>query len=418
MNTYFQRYAHPVRLFPDKPAGTPKISVVIPCFNEPDITTTLNSLQACAPVDGTEVIIIVNEPENCLPEIRQQNLATLEEINAWQQHRQPHFNLLTYHLQAPAKIAGVGYARKVGMDEAARRFAESGNPQGVICCFDADSTCDSNYLQTISRHFYEAEQSVHGAAVYYEHPRPEDPRQAEGIIQYELHLRYYVNALRYIGYPFAHHTIGSTIVVRSDIYQKVGGMNKRQAGEDFYFLHKLMPAGRFIAINTTTIYPAARVSNRVPFGTGKAMGKWQQDKLTAVSTYNLQSFTDLQALFDRAGNFYQLATRDMADVVNQLPASVNAFLQHVSFASQLSRLNRQSTTRETFINNWYRFFDGFMVLRFLHFSRDHYHPNRPVTGEAAALATRIWKTSQAFTGAAMLLQRYRQFDKQQPPTAG
>jgi len=35
------------------------------------------------------------------------------------------------------------------------------------------------------------------------------------IAAYELHLRYYVQALRYAGFPHAHHTVGSCLAVRA-----------------------------------------------------------------------------------------------------------------------------------------------------------------------------------------------------------
>src|SRR5213594_3575687 len=94
-----------------------------------------------------------------------------------------------------------------------------------------------------------------------------DPKVAEAIAAYELHLRYYVRALRYAGFPYAHHTIGSCMAVRADVYKKQGGMNKRQAGEDFYFLQKIIPLGHFTDLTETKVIPSSRPSDRVPFGT-------------------------------------------------------------------------------------------------------------------------------------------------------
>ena len=41
----------------------------------------------------------------------------------------------------PAKDAGVGLARKTGMDEALYRFNMLGKPEGIILSYDADSLC-------------------------------------------------------------------------------------------------------------------------------------------------------------------------------------------------------------------------------------------------------------------------------------
>ena len=46
----------------------------------------------------------------------------------------------------------------------------------------------------------------------------------------------------FVGYPDSIYTIGSAFAVRAEAYMKQGGMNRRQAGEDFYFLYKLTKA--------------------------------------------------------------------------------------------------------------------------------------------------------------------------------
>jgi len=49
-----------------------------------------------------------------------------------------------------------------------------------------------------------------------------------------------------------------------DSYIAVRGMNRREAGEDFYFLNKLAKLGDIGQIHATTVYPSARPSRRVP----------------------------------------------------------------------------------------------------------------------------------------------------------
>ena len=302
-------------------------------------------------------------------------------------------------------------ARKVGMDEAARRFEAINLRDGIICCFDADSVCSKNYLESVHRHFCMAEPTPHGGAVYFEHLLPDAPGHRDGIIQYELHLRYYVHALRMIDYPYAHQTVGSSMIVRSDIYQKVGGMNKRPAGEDFYFLHRVMPSGNFIDIKDCIIYPSARISNRVPFGTGKAMEKWQNDVPDDYLTYSLESFTSLKVLFDQAEAFYDTASDEVRKLVNNMPASVKAFLNRDDFSKAIIRINKQSNNLTTFMNKWYQYFDGFKVLKFLHFARDHYYANSPVSIEAAKLVKNLWPLDTTYNSATDLLKYYRRKDQ-------
>src|SRR5262245_20976005 len=122
---YFQRFG-----FCERQINTPArsdlgIVVVIPCFNEPDLLDSLESLWACErPHCAVEIIIVVNASHNSGAEIRQQNQQTVERARAWSaQHaeRAMQFHVI-YFPELPRKQAGVGLARKIGMDEALRRF--------------------------------------------------------------------------------------------------------------------------------------------------------------------------------------------------------------------------------------------------------------------------------------------------------
>ena len=96
----------------------------------------------------------------------------------------------------------------------------------------------------------------------------------DGIAAYELHLRYHVRVQKWIGFPYAFQTIGSAMAVRAWAYVKQGGMNRRHAGEDFYFLQKISWLGPISELSTVTVFPSPRLSGRVPFGTGKAVGDY------------------------------------------------------------------------------------------------------------------------------------------------
>jgi hypothetical protein len=77
------------------------------------------------------------------------------------------------------------------------------------------------------------------ASIYFEHPTPEiyfDKKIIQSIISYELHLRYYIQKQKFIGLPYACHTVGSSMAVKASSYCKYGGKNTRKAGQDFYFL--------------------------------------------------------------------------------------------------------------------------------------------------------------------------------------
>jgi len=91
---------------------------------------------------------------------------------------------------------------------------------------------------------------------------------------YEIFLRYWVLGLQYAQSPWAFHSIGSTMVTTTEAYVGVRGMNRRSSGEDFYFLQKLAKYSGIHSIRETRVFPSARLSDRVPFGTGKRIRRF------------------------------------------------------------------------------------------------------------------------------------------------
>src|SRR5580765_8155479 len=149
---YFRRFGYCARLIPAPPEPDLGIVVVIPCFNEPDLIGSLESLWLCErPECSVEVMVVVNSPDGCAEEIRCQTQATLKIGAEWiAQHRDER---LTFHTLPfpglPAKQAGVGLARKIGMDEALWRFDDVGRTEGIIAGYDADCRCETNYLTAL-----------------------------------------------------------------------------------------------------------------------------------------------------------------------------------------------------------------------------------------------------------------------------
>lgn len=167
------------------------------------------------------------------------------------------------------KEAGVGMARKIGMDLALQIFDYPVAGRKLIVSLDADCLVKDNYLVEIQNYFNQENCLV--AVMDFEHIVPDDELIETGILSYEIFLRHYVAGLLFAKSPFAFHTIGSTIVCDHEAYIKVGGMNTRNAAEDFYFLQKLAKNFKVQRITTTKVKPYSRESWRVPFGTGRSM---------------------------------------------------------------------------------------------------------------------------------------------------
>ena len=370
MFSYFPKYGFTETHIIDAINPETFLSVVIPCYNEPDLLRTLNSLNNCDKTKyPVEVIVVINSSDKEKEEVLKQNLQTYNDTVKWIAHCQN--EKITFHLidakNLPAKHAGVGLARKIGMDNAALRFNEIEKPNGVIVCLDADCTVAANYFSEIENYFLQNAKTI-GCSIYFEHELQGthfSKANYEGIINYELFLRYYKMALHTTGFPYCYHTIGSSMAVRNYVYQKQGGMNKRKAGEDFYFLHKNFPLGGFSELNTTCVYPSPRESLRVPFGTGSAINKFLNQPNEEYCSYNFQTFCDLKLLFERVNIFYERSEQEISTEIKNLPKSIQSFLLHNNVLEKLAELKKNSSSQPQYINRFYRWFDGLMVLKFV-----------------------------------------------------
>lgn len=377
--------------YPKKNTG---IIVVIPCYNEPHVLKSLNSLFECeSPNCHVEIIVVVNHSENEINEIKLFNQGTCDSIRYWRKNHKK--NHITCHLidasNLPEKYAGVGLARKIGMDEAVRRFEYITNKNGLINCFDADCLCRPNYLNEVYR-CYQSKPESNAALVYFEHPVEGelDANIYTSIVNYELHLRYYKNALRYANFPYSYHTIGSCITVTSEAYQKQGGMNKRKAGEDFYFLQKIFPMGNICTINSTAVVPSPRPSNRVPFGTGKAINDMLSTTGTNYQTYHPQIFIDLRSFIAVIPSFY--TENHINSIVEKLPKSVQDYLKTIQFTELLSKIKKNCSSENQFNKAFFTWFNGFLTLKYIHFARDHYYGGMEIIDAANWILAEFTKT--------------------------
>jgi glycosyltransferase involved in cell wall biosynthesis len=384
-DAYFERFGFCERQIPEPPAPGLSLVVVIPCFNEPNLVGSLESLRESErPDTAHEVIVVVNSAADAEASIIEQNERTLRDARAWID-AQPEPKLTVRLIDArdlPPRHAGVGLARKIGMDEALRRFdAVDTIDSGLILCFDADCACASDYLRAVDEHF-RAHPMSSACSIYFEHPLEGELAAEiyEAIAAYELHLRYYVQALRYGGLPHAYHTIGSSMAVRARAYMEQGGMNRRQAGEDFYFLHKLIPLGSFTELNSTAVYPSPRPSNRVPFGTGRAVSEWLQQPGT--KTYPFKAFDDLRVFLQSVAS---LKTADVQD----MPESIRTFLVRQDFDAAIAEIGRHTATPAAFSKRFFRWFDGFRAMKFVHHARDNFYGEEAVEVASAKLLGRL-----------------------------
>jgi len=405
---YLQKSVSRAPLISEEPESELRLVVVIPCYDEPQLQDALDSLWACQPTQGAvEVIVIINASENDTPEVYVRNRKTLQAALVWSEaHRRAGFHCFPILLDPlPARQAGVGLARKIGLDEGCRRLLRVGDAEGILLFFDADSRCDPNYLREVER-FFQQNLEKQIVSIYFEHPLAGEAfSQAiySAIQLYELHLRYFIQVQRWAGFPHAVHTIGSSMAVRASAYMKQGGMNRRQAGEDFYFMHKFTPLGVHAHLNTTRVIPSPRPSHRVPFGTGREVIQ-QLEEGEGRLTYSPYSFQDLRPLLLAVPQIWN------TDLSDHLPKSVRLFLEKENWTQHLQEIRAQVASREAFVKRFFRWFNAFRLMKFAHFARDHFYPDIPVV-EAAEWLLHEKGIAEVGSTPLDILLAYRKLDR-------
>jgi Glycosyl transferase family group 2 len=369
MNFYLNKYGFIEPQISDSVKPETNIIVVIPCFNEPDLITSLQSLADCDETQSqVEVIVVLNSGEHHSEELKRANEKSSEEFDEFKNGYAGKLSFFKIEQSdLPKKHAGVGLARKIGMDEAVSRFHQI-NHDGIIVCFDADAKVDANYLVEIEKHFENNPKSP-GCSIHYEHPLKGDEFSTEiyrGIINYELHLRYYNQCLRYSDLPYVYHTVGSSMAVKSSAYQKQGGMNKRKAGEDFYFIHKIIALGGFTELTSTKVIPSPRVSDRVPFGTGKAIEEWlnRPEYEDDFYSYNFYIFKEIKLFVSMIPKFYE--PLPYLKSFNLHPA-FEEYFEKLGFQDKVDEMKANTKDFISFRKRFFVWFDAFAVLKLIHF---------------------------------------------------
>lgn len=324
----------------------------------------------------TLIILVVNNNINDSQEIKDDNKNLIRYLDDYNSQKNKKLNIR--YIDACSKdkafddkFFGVGVTRKLGMDKALKLFDYSSQRKKILISLDADCTVSQNYLETIIKK-YNCD-NLDSAVIGYEHTLPEEKNHRAAIINYEIFLRYYVLGLRYSKSHYAFHSIGSTISCDYINYIKAGGMNKNKAGEDFYFLEKLAKVGKVDQLKEVLVFPSARVSHRVPFGTGPRINRFLQNVKDEYKLYNPKSFDILKYWHEIISDAEKLKYPDKIFILTKnFQVGLNKFLIDQDFFNRWNNVLKNSSSNEQLkkqINNW---MDGFRTMKLIHFLRDFY----------------------------------------------
>ena len=364
----------------------PDAIVIIPVLNDPDVFDTIDSLRQCSCEEGNVgVIIVLNHSEGATELEKQTNCKLASDLQLYIDEKKTVgvcFEIMEA-FDLPAKYAGVGFARKLAMDAAALFFYEQKKFESPILSLDADTLVEKNYFDVVLDFFRKT--VVAGVSIAYAHRLTEcDASSLDAIIKYELYLRYYQLALEYTGHPHAFHCIGSAFAVRTLDYVAQGGMNKRQAGEDFYFLQKLISTGRYAYLKETSVYPSARFSTRTPFGTGRSL-RQIMDAKGEFLVYNFDAFRELKLFFFNIDHLYKTDGTNVTDYFAKQSTGVQSFLLEIRGEEILAEINANCASIPQFKKRFFDYFNAFRVLKYLNYVHEKHYSKEDVFVSVAVL---------------------------------
>ncbi len=387
--------------------------IVIPAFLEKDyIEHCLQSL-INADVTATKVgvIVVVNSSEEASEEIVAEQEELYRQVSDFAVE-----NSSRQIIIAPLKLFnikrkhfGVGYARKAGMDQAVLKLYNSGRLNGAIVSLDADSTVASNYFKELDTYFDDDDNS--GCSIRFEHPLEGSliPELYDAIAQYELHMRYYKFALSETGFPYAFHTVGSSFALRATQYVRAGGMPSKQAGEDFYLIQKVVQMGGYGELNATCVYPSARPSARVPFGTGPSVRRMVEDK-SEYTTYNPEAFHDMKKLFDISESLYKVSLSELDVYIASMPERLKDFLIQDDFLNEVVALSKNCASQKVFNRRFFELFNAFKVVKYLNYVHGTMLQKVPISNAAMLLLDEINAEIPEFADTKTLLKVFREIE--------
>jgi hypothetical protein len=395
-------------------AGTPRKdfcgAVVIPSLAESSLLfSTLRSL-AQNPEELLSrflVLVVVNHRADASFPEKADNRETLKRLSAggsdlaalqiaWVDAASP-------GLELPGKGGGVGTARKIGFDLALPRLNHGQSSVPLLISLDADTLARPDYLPAITLHFQKSQ--TPGAVIPFCHQPGANPEEDRAIHRYELFLRTYILGLQRSGSPYAFHTVGSAMVCTAEGYARMGGMNQRGAGEDFYFLQHLAKTGGVSQVKGTVVYPSARTSHRVPFGTGRSMTALLLRKESAVLFYRMECFQILADWLSLVGERPGWEGKKFQETSLHISPYLFDFLIKNKFESVWNKLQRNFPDSRILLKGFHDWFDGLKTMKLIHHLSAVQYPRQNPEGVVPGLLR--WAGLEAVEGVDSQLELLR-----------
>jgi hypothetical protein len=105
--------------------------------------------------------------------------------------------------------------------------------------------------------------------------------------------------------------------------------------------------------------------------------------------------------------FFEDIKRDDTDKLSDL---IKAFLKENNFLSELEKIQSQSKNEDHFKERFFEWFNGFKMLKLVHYLRDHYLQEKSLIDQSNMLLSKIDYNTADNLSAIQLLEIYRELD--------
>ena len=351
---------------PHKDIGNRKFEflIVIPCYNEFDyLFDTLDSIDSQDQdlLSQSLVVIVINNSQEEAKSVIDNNQKTYDALIS----KNYKFTFIaidsfTKDYAIPEKLAGVGYARKIGLDFSLNYIKDD---KSVLCCLDADTLIDLDYLKIINQNF---ENGIDAGVINFKHQRSESAIIEEGIRKYELAIKTIAEKIDQTGSPYGYVSMGSTIACNAKSYVACGGMNTKKATEDFYFLQSLAKYTKIHKIKEQLVFPSSRNENRVYLGTGFRISEYVENNAFKNLEFSDQSYLEISKIIQiiddgwhKHNEFIMLELNKVLDE-KSLKFLINKDLEHI-----LNQFRQNAKNKNQFILFFNQWFDALAVVQLL-----------------------------------------------------
>ena len=356
--------------------------LVVPIFDEQ--SDCLNSVFKKITTGDTLIIPVVNAPEQTkvkksqaqyLGEKIERTIACLEDLRRSSPLPLLIVDRVTEGQRIPPK-EGVGLARKIGSDIALCLISQNKIKSRWIYQTDADAVLPSDY--------FIRNLPVAGAALFQFKHVSNDTMLQKCARLYELHMDHYEKSLSESGSIFGFTALGSTMAIKASTYAAVRGFPKKSAGEDFYMLNKIRKVTQIKPVAGAPIEIEARISDRVPFGTGTNLKKisslLEKDGSEGdFKSYNASCFRALRYALELIEkicrnpgfleDFWNRQPQNSSDKAELLAIKT---LIDLGLKKQLDQINRQRIDPQQKLQQLTSWFDALKTLRFINQMRFEY----------------------------------------------